>query len=421
MRGLAAADRDFAVERAVPAALAVGDVRFLAVEPWRARLRVRAAGFAGAGRVLERGDAARERLDLRAQALEVLEHADVLDHLAHAAGRAGHLVDEILGARAGGLRAVGRRLERALDRGAHRADRVGRLVGLLGLLLVLLRHEARKSSSIAPPVATAPVHLKPNAPVAERALLPGDPGRALRLAQHLLAAPMQVLNTNRGLWGYTGTAADGAPLTIQSTGMGGPSAAIVAEELIALGARRLVRVGTCGALVDGPRLGDLLVAREALCEDGASRALGAEGRVVADAGLCAALAGAAGDDPVVIVSADLFYDPDPDRPGRWTAAGAVAVEMEAAALFTVARLRGAAAGCVLLVSDELAGEAPRRIGDDELTRGELALGEAGLAGLRSLALLARRRALRLGLRPRLARRGGGVDLEALLLARHVRR
>ena len=99
-------------------------------------------------------------------------------------------------------------------------------------------------------MATPPVHLKPNAPVAERALLPGDPGRALRLAQELLAEPMQVLNTHRGLWGYTGTAADGAPLTIQSTGMGGPSAAIVAEELVGLGARRLVRVGTCG-LLDG--------------------------------------------------------------------------------------------------------------------------------------------------------------------------
>ena len=65
-----------------------------------------------------------------------------------------------------------------------------------------------------------------------------------------------MLNTNRGLWGYTGAAADGEPLTIQSTGMGGPSAAIVVEELIALGARRLVRVGTCGALAGGSRLGD---------------------------------------------------------------------------------------------------------------------------------------------------------------------
>ena len=138
-------------------------------------------------------------------------------------------------------------------------------------------------------MTTPPLHLKPNAPVAERALLPGDPGRALRLAQHLLAAPMQVLNTNRGLWGYTGTASDGLPLTIQSTGMGGPTVAIVAEELIGLGARRLVRVGTCGAL-DGERaLGDLLVAGAALCEDGASRALGAGERALADPELTAAL------------------------------------------------------------------------------------------------------------------------------------
>jgi uridine phosphorylase len=225
-------------------------------------------------------------------------------------------------------------------------------------------------------MATPPVHLKPNAPVAERALLPGDPGRALRLAQHLLATPMQVLNTNRGLWGYTGTAADGAALTIQSTGMGGPSAAIVAEELIALGARRLVRTGTCSALVDGPRLGDLLVAGEALSEDGASRALGAGERVAADPALCAALARAAGE-PVTVVSSDLFYDPDASRAARWAAAGAVAVEMESATLFTVARAHGVAAACVLLVSD-VAGE---RIGDDALTVGEIALGEAGLAGL----------------------------------------
>ena len=86
---------------------------------------------------------------------------------------------------------------------------------------------------------------------------------------------------------------------------------------------------------------------------------------------------------MLIASSDLFYDPDPSRRRRWAAAGAVAVEMETAALFTLARLRGAAAGCVLLVSDELAGEAPRRIGDEALTEGELVLGDAGLAGLAS--------------------------------------
>jgi uridine phosphorylase len=226
-------------------------------------------------------------------------------------------------------------------------------------------------------VAIPPVHLQPNAPVAERALLPGDPGRALRLAQHLLAAPMQVLNTNRGLWGYTGTAADGEPLTIQSTGMGGPSAAIVAEELIGLGARRLVRVGTCGALVDALPLGALVVAGAALCEDGASRALGAGERAAADPELTAALERVAGP-AAVVVSADLFYDPDPERAARWAAAGAVAVEMEAATLFTVARRRGAAAGCVLAVTHDAA---RNRIGADALAQAELRLGDVALAAL----------------------------------------
>src|SRR5439155_5041318 len=128
---------------------------------------------------------------------------------------------------------------------ADRVDRVGCPAALLVLLrLVLLRHGA---SLMCAPVPGDTHHLQPHAPVAERVLLPGDPGRALRLAQHLLDEP-RMLNPHRGLWGYTGEAADGEPLTIQSTGMGGPSAAIVCEELVMLGARRLVRVGTCGAL-----------------------------------------------------------------------------------------------------------------------------------------------------------------------------
>ena len=72
----------------------------------------------------------------------------------------------------------------------------------------------------------APIHLRPTAPLAERVLLPGDPGRALALAQSLLCEP-RMFNHHRGLWGYTGAAPDGEPLTIQATGMGGPSAAIV--------------------------------------------------------------------------------------------------------------------------------------------------------------------------------------------------
>ena len=222
------------------------------------------------------------------------------------------------------------------------------------------------------------VHLRPHAPVAERVLLPGDPGRALRLAQLLLDAPKMV-NHHRGLWGYTGAAADGEPLTIQSTGMGGPSAAIVAEELIALGARRLVRVGTCGALTGGLELGALVVAEAALPDDGTSRALGATGPLPADPALLAALrpAGTAG----LVVSADLFYDPDPGRADRWRSAGAIAVEMEAATLFAVAARHGAAAACVLAVSDLVGGGERVRIEPEALERAEQPLGRAGAAAL----------------------------------------
>jgi uridine phosphorylase len=117
------------------------------------------------------------------------------------------------------------------------------------------------------------IHLRPTAPLAERVLLPGDPGRALALAQLLIEQP-KMFNHHRGLWGYTGPAnADGQPLTIQSTGMGGPSAAIVLHELAGLGARRAIRVGTCGALDPKLALGDLVVAREAIAADGTSAAL----------------------------------------------------------------------------------------------------------------------------------------------------
>jgi DeoD family purine-nucleoside phosphorylase len=225
------------------------------------------------------------------------------------------------------------------------------------------------------------LHLRPHAEVAERVLLPGDPGRAMRIAQLLLDTP-RMLNHHRGLWGYTGIAADGELLTVQSTGMGGPSAAIVCEELLRLGARRLVRVGTCGALVDGPQLGDLVLADAALAEDGASRALGAAGPVAPDATLHAELCAAAPDAHAgLVVSADLFYDPDPGRATRWTAAGAIAVEMEAATILRIAERSGAAAACVLAVSDVLADGERERIDPATLEHAEAALGRAGASAL----------------------------------------
>jgi DeoD family purine-nucleoside phosphorylase len=225
----------------------------------------------------------------------------------------------------------------------------------------------------------ATIHIRPSAEVAERVLLPGDPGRALRLAQQLLDPP-KMLNHNRGLWGYTGAGPDGGPLTVQSTGMGGPSTAIVVEELIELGARRLLRVGTCGALVGDLELGSLLVADGVLAADGTSQALGAGERALPDAELQDRLAAAADAAATgLVVSSDLFYDSDRERARRWVEAGAVAVEMEAATLFTVARRRGVAAACVLTVSDVVA--SGEHIGPDALERAELALGRVGAAAL----------------------------------------
>jgi uridine phosphorylase len=130
------------------------------------------------------------------------------------------------------------------------------------------------------------------------------------------------------------------------------------------------------------RLGELVPVGEALTEDGASRSLGADGRVAADEALTAALAREAGREPAAIASADLFYDPREDARDEWRAAGAVAVEMEAAAVLRVAELRGVAAGCLLGVTDELMGDRVR-IDDEDLEALGVRLGEVALAALRT--------------------------------------
>ena len=107
-------------------------------------------------------------------------------------------------------------------------------------------------------------HLHPTAELAERALLPDDPGQALALTRVLFDETPRMFNHHRGLWGYTGVALDGAPLTVQSTGIGGPSAAIVVAELHALGLRRAVRIGRAWALDAALRAGELVAASAVL-------------------------------------------------------------------------------------------------------------------------------------------------------------
>ncbi|MGI8801739.1 MAG: hypothetical protein ACR2KV_06140 [Solirubrobacteraceae bacterium] len=208
------------------------------------------------------------------------------------------------------------------------------------------------------------LHIRPTAALAERAVLAEDPGDAMALAQALLERPL-MFNHSRGLWGYTGLAADGRPLTVQSTGIGAPSAGVVLDELIALGLGRAIRVGTCAALDPDLELGELLIAGAALPPD-------AGAPVEADVDLTRLLATAA---PAVrrglVASADRFYDDDGetrwagnDGGAAWRAAGAGALDLETAALLRLADRRGIGLACVLVVADLLA--PPRRIGDEAL-------------------------------------------------------
>jgi uridine phosphorylase len=107
-----------------------------------------------------------------------------------------------------------------------------------------------------------PARLRPTAPIAPDAILVGDPGRALMLAQELLQQP-KMSNHARGLWGYSGVTETGDQLTVQATGMGGPSASVVLADLAELGVRRAIRVGTCSALDEQSELGELVLVAEA--------------------------------------------------------------------------------------------------------------------------------------------------------------
>ena len=231
-------------------------------------------------------------------------------------------------------------------------------------------------------------HLRPSTEYAEDALLPGDPGRALALAQQLLTKP-RMSNHARGLWGYTGETPTGRQLSIQSTGVGGPSAAIVLHELAELGVRRAIRVGTCGALDAKLAHGELLTAGDALAEDGASRALGAGEIAEPDPDLTGRLSGALEGTPAVrIVTTDLFYDhsqgdegPPRVRAEAWLSSGAVAVEMEAATLFTLGGRLGVATACLLAVSDTFEATERRRISDEDLANAAARMGSAAAAAL----------------------------------------
>jgi len=217
-----------------------------------------------------------------------------------------------------------------------------------------------------------PIHVRANpGDYASACLLPGDPLRAKYIADTFLEDVVQ-RNGERGMLGFSGTFA-GKPVSVQSSGMGCPSAAIVIEELVQLGVTKILRVGTCGGLQPGMTMGDLIVALSATPADAtATHYVGGEPHApTADFGLlheavhqAKQLGKAVRVGP--IVSSDVFYNPDADQARRWSERGILGVEMEAAVLFTLGALRKIQAGCMLLVSDIVVDGEFVRITDEEM-------------------------------------------------------
>jgi len=214
-----------------------------------------------------------------------------------------------------------------------------------------------------------PIHIRAEpGDYAEAVLLPGDPLRAKYISETYLD-DLVPRNTERGLLGFTGTW-KAKPVSVQGTGMGCPSAMIVSEELITLGCKRLIRVGTCGGLQQSHELGDIIVALSAVPADATAMHLvgnephcpTASWNLVHEA---VHVAKHSGQKLHIgpIVSSDLFYNPDEGQYERWASRGVLAVEMESSALFTLAALRGVEAATILCVSDLVVDGAFTRITD----------------------------------------------------------
>jgi len=215
------------------------------------------------------------------------------------------------------------------------------------------------------------IHLRAEAEdYAPLVLLPGDPNRATWIAEKFDGGPgaARQVTSHRGLLGYTGRY-HGVPVSVQTSGMGAPSMSIVVEELLRLGARRLIRVGTCGGIGRGIKTGDIVIASAAAPVDGATRTYlhGDPYAPTADFGLVRSLVEAAerhDQQPHVgqVATVDTFYNPDTDYFSKWRNRGVLAFEMETSVLYYLAARAQAAgadvaAATILTVSDILSEEA----------------------------------------------------------------
>lgn len=220
-----------------------------------------------------------------------------------------------------------------------------------------------------------PARLRPTAPIAPDAILVGDPGRALLLAQELLEKP-KMSNHARGLWGYTGTTEAGDALTIQATGMGGPSATIVLTDLAELGVRQVVRVGSCTAFDPEAEPGQLLLVEAARAAgSAASLGLARDDTASPDRLLSERLGNELGTEARAITVASL--DTMPADVG--TAGGAAAADMQTLAVLARARALKIAAAAVLVVAET---EEHGQIEDERMA---VAAARAGKAAAKALS------------------------------------
>ncbi len=197
--------------------------------------------------------------------------------------------------------------------------------------------------------------------VGKYVVLPGDPGRCEKIARYF-ENPVKI-TSNREFTTYTGTIS-GTPVSVTSTGIGGPSAAIAMEELVAIGADTFIRVGTAGGMNEKVHAGDCVIVTGAVRNEGTSREYAPiEYPAVPDFDVtCALVKGAAKEGVIyhtgVVQNKDSFYGQHsprtmpvaPELEYKWEAwkrLGVLASEMESAALFTVAAARGVRCGAVM--------------------------------------------------------------------------
>lgn len=223
-----------------------------------------------------------------------------------------------------------------------------------------------------------PIHLRAEAgDYAPNVLCPGDPRRAAYIAETFFDPGARQVNEERGMLGFTGTF-DGAPISVQSTGMGCPSAGIVFEELVMLGATRLIRVGTCGGFRGSVKLADTVIGLSASCADTTALAYAdmpawSPAATFALVDTAVRFGREAGTTVHVgpIVTSSIFYDPDTTNLARWARLGHLGIEMEAGMLYTIAAVHRIEALAMMTVSDML-GETEderERISDDQLRQG----------------------------------------------------